>query len=44
MLSLINDKTLRDSLRENAQKFVEDYNWEKRKQEYLDLVDSLTKR
>ena len=43
MLSLINDKALRDSLRENAQKFVETYNWEKRKQEYLDLVDSLTK-
>ena len=43
MLSLRNDKALRDRLRENAQSFVEKYNWEKRKQEYLDLVDSLTK-
>jgi glycosyltransferase involved in cell wall biosynthesis len=44
MLSLRNDKILRDRLRENAQKFVEKYNWEKRKQEYLDLVDSLTRK
>ncbi|RPH51722.1 MAG: glycosyltransferase, partial [Desulfobacteraceae bacterium] len=43
MLSLRSDKTLRDRLRENAQKFVEDYNWTKRKQEYFSLVDSLTK-
>jgi len=27
----------------NAQRFVESYSWEKRKQEYLKLVDSLTK-
>ena len=44
MLSLRKDKALRDRLRENAQKFVENYNWEKRKQEYLDLVDSLTRK
>jgi len=43
MLSLRNDKVLRDRLRENAQMFVENYSWEKRKQEYLELVDSLTK-
>jgi len=43
MLSLRNDKDLRDSLRENARIFVESYSWEKRKREYLDLVDSLTK-
>ena len=35
---------LRDSLRENVQRFVENYSWEKRKQEYFDLVDSLTKK
>jgi glycosyltransferase involved in cell wall biosynthesis len=44
MLSLRNDRVLRDRLRENAQMFVENYRWEKRKQEYLDLVDSLTKQ
>jgi glycosyltransferase involved in cell wall biosynthesis len=43
MLLLRNDKVLRDRLRENAQRFVENYSWEKRKQEYLELVDSLTK-
>ncbi len=43
MLSLRNDKVLRDRLRENARRFVENYSWEKRKQEYLELVDSLTK-
>jgi glycosyltransferase involved in cell wall biosynthesis len=41
MLSLRNDVVLRNRLRGNAQKFVEKYSWEKRKQEYLDLVDSL---
>jgi glycosyltransferase involved in cell wall biosynthesis/peptidoglycan/xylan/chitin deacetylase (PgdA/CDA1 family) len=44
MLSLRNDKDLRDRLCENAQKFVENYSWEKKKQEYLGLVDSLTKK
>ncbi len=43
MLSLRSDKTLRDRFRENAQKFVEDYNWTKKKQEYFSLVDSLIK-
>jgi len=42
MVSLRKDKALRDHLKENAQKFVEDYRWEKRKQEYFALVDSLT--
>ncbi|MDY0282401.1 MAG: glycosyltransferase, partial [Salinivirgaceae bacterium] len=41
MISLRKDKALRDHLKENAQKFVEDYRWEKRKQEYFALVDSL---
>jgi glycosyltransferase involved in cell wall biosynthesis len=44
MISMINNKALRDQLRENALMFVEHYNWEKRKQEYFTLVDSLTKR
>jgi len=43
MLSLRNDKVLRDRLRENARRFVENYSWEKKKQEYFELVDSLTK-
>lgn len=41
MLSLINDKHLRERLRENAKKYVEDYRWDDRKQEYFNLVDSL---
>jgi glycosyltransferase involved in cell wall biosynthesis/peptidoglycan/xylan/chitin deacetylase (PgdA/CDA1 family) len=44
ILSLRNDKALRDRLRENAQRFVENYSWDKRKQEYLELVDSLTRK
>lgn len=43
MLSLKKDIALRDRLRQNALKFVENYSWEKRKQEYFELVDSLTK-
>jgi glycosyltransferase involved in cell wall biosynthesis len=43
MLSLRTDKELRDRLRENAQRFVENYSWETRKQEYFNLVDSLVK-
>ncbi len=43
MLLLRNDKVLRDRLRENAQRFVENFSWEKRKQEYLALVDALIK-
>ena len=40
MISLRNDKALRDRLCENAQKFVADYSWEKRKREYFAIVDS----
>jgi glycosyltransferase involved in cell wall biosynthesis len=43
MLSMRSDKVLRDCLRENAMRFVENYRWEKRKPEYLALVDSLMK-
>ncbi len=43
MLSLIQNKELRDNLRDNALRFVEDYRWSKKKNEYFNLVDSLTK-
>jgi glycosyltransferase involved in cell wall biosynthesis len=43
MLSLIQNKELRDNLRDNALCFVEDYRWSKKKNEYFNLVDSLTK-
>jgi glycosyltransferase involved in cell wall biosynthesis len=41
MLALINNKVLRDELVKNALDFVADYTWDKRKHEYLNLVDSL---
>jgi len=43
MLSLRNDKVLRDRLRENAKRFVVEYRWENKKQGYFDLVDALMK-
>ncbi|HIH97177.1 MAG TPA: glycosyltransferase family 4 protein [Thermoplasmata archaeon] len=42
MLLLIQDQELRNSLIANADKYMEKYNWEVKKQIYLDLVDSLT--
>ena len=44
MLSLRKDKELRDRLRENALKFVENYSWEKRNMNISTLVDSLIKK
>jgi glycosyltransferase involved in cell wall biosynthesis len=41
MLKMIKDQYFRKNLAENALKFVEDFFWEKRKGEYLDLVDRL---
>jgi len=41
MLTLIKDKKQRDTLRDNALCFVEDYQWSKKKNKYFDLVDSL---
>ena len=41
MLIMIKDGELRETLRNNALHFVEDYRWSKRKDEYFDLVDSL---
>jgi glycosyltransferase involved in cell wall biosynthesis/peptidoglycan/xylan/chitin deacetylase (PgdA/CDA1 family) len=42
MLEMIKNSELRTALAQNALKFVEDFSWEKRKWEYLDLVDRLT--
>jgi len=42
ILAMRNDLSLRNNLRGNAQKFVADFNWDNRKQEYFRLVDSLT--
>jgi glycosyltransferase involved in cell wall biosynthesis len=41
MLTLLKNKNQRDTLRDNAFCFVEDYRWSKKKNEYFDLVDSL---
>jgi glycosyltransferase involved in cell wall biosynthesis len=41
MLTMIENRELRETLRNNALNFVEDYRWSKRKNEYFDLVDSL---
>jgi glycosyltransferase involved in cell wall biosynthesis/peptidoglycan/xylan/chitin deacetylase (PgdA/CDA1 family) len=41
MLTLLKDKEQRDTLRDNALRFVENYRWSKKKNEYFDLVDSL---
>jgi glycosyltransferase involved in cell wall biosynthesis len=41
MLEMIKKKERRKELSENALKFVEDFSWEKKKQEYLNLVDCL---
>ena len=42
MLEMIKNPELRTTLAQNALKFVEDFSWEKRKHEYLDLIDRLT--
>jgi glycosyltransferase involved in cell wall biosynthesis/peptidoglycan/xylan/chitin deacetylase (PgdA/CDA1 family) len=41
MMMLVTQKQARDTLRENALRFVEDYRWSKKKNEYFELVDSL---
>jgi len=41
MLAMTENKELRDTLRNNALHFVDDYRWSKKKNEYFDLVDSL---
>ena len=42
ILEMIKNPELRKTLAQNAMKFVEEYSWEKRKYEYLNLVDRLT--
>jgi len=42
MLQLINDAALRQKMLLNSQQLVQGYAWEKRKEEYLGLVDRLT--
>jgi glycosyltransferase involved in cell wall biosynthesis len=44
MLLLIKNEALRETLSQNALRFVADYSWEKKKGEYLNLVDSLVGR
>ena len=41
MLELIRNESTRKTLAANASKFVQDFSWEKKKWEYLDLVDRL---
>jgi glycosyltransferase involved in cell wall biosynthesis len=41
MLQMINSPELRQELVRNARKFIESYTWERNKEIYLDLVDSL---
>jgi glycosyltransferase involved in cell wall biosynthesis len=41
MLTLINDEEMRNRLIDNALKFADDFSWERKKAEYLNLVDSL---
>lgn len=41
MLTLLQDKKMRDIFRDNALCFVENYRWSKKKNEYFNLVDSL---
>lgn len=41
MLTLIHDEELRNRLTDNALKFADDFSWERKKAEYLNLVDSL---
>ena len=41
MLTMVQNQALRNTLRENALCFIEDYHWSKKKHEYFELVDSL---
>lgn len=41
MLTLLQSKKMRDTFRDNALCFVENYRWSKKKNEYFNLVDSL---
>lgn len=41
MMQLINDTRLRNRLVQNSLLFIEDYDWDKRKREYLKIIDQL---
>ena len=41
ILTLIENEQLRNSLKENALQFIEDFKWSTKKDEYFSLVDSL---
>ena len=43
MLDVIDSKQLRDTLTANGYKYCEKYNWSEKKNEYLNLVDRLTR-
>ncbi len=42
MLDVVNDKALRDSLIKNGYEYVRQNDWNVKKKEYLDLIDSLS--
>jgi len=42
MLQMTNDMRYRNRLVQNSLRFIEDYNWDRRKAEYLKIVDHLT--
>lgn len=42
MLEMTRNEEMRRKLSENALRFAQDFSWKKKKQEYIDLVDSLT--
>ena len=44
MRSMVKDRGMRKNLAENALRFAEDFSWENRKREYLDIVDRLTRK
>ena len=44
MLLLIKNREIRERLAENALYFASSYSWDKKKQEYFDLVDSLVRK
>jgi glycosyltransferase involved in cell wall biosynthesis len=43
MLDMIINSKLREQIAKNASRFIEEYTWDKKKGEYLSLVDSLIK-
>jgi glycosyltransferase involved in cell wall biosynthesis len=44
MLALINDKPMRDRLKENGMTFAQQNRWDLKKEVYLNLVDGLCRK